>query len=97
MYFLTGIHITVSGNYIPSSYSSSIEALVQMHGPIREMTADEVRKLECGETGVDDQGADMAFQRFDIPKEIWMLVDHLFRNATKTVSHKDIMHSVALL
>ena len=57
-----------------------------MHGPIREMSPAEVKKLESGATGEEAKGADVAFERFDIPKEIWMLVDHLFRNATKTVS-----------
>ncbi|XP_022100456.1 inositol polyphosphate 5-phosphatase OCRL-1-like isoform X2 [Acanthaster planci] len=92
-------YITVSGNYIPSSFGSSIEALVQMHGPIGEMTPKEVRRLEMGTAGQEAaKGADMTFQRFDIPKEIWMMVDHLFRNATKTENlfseeglHKDIL------
>jgi phosphatidylinositol-bisphosphatase len=27
----------VSGNYIASSFGSSLEALIQMHGPVREI------------------------------------------------------------
>ena len=29
--------MSVSGNYIPSVFGSSIEALVRMYGPIREV------------------------------------------------------------
>ncbi|XP_038077860.1 inositol polyphosphate 5-phosphatase OCRL-like [Patiria miniata] len=90
-------YITVSGNYTPSSFGASIEALVQMHGVIGEMSPEEIKKLEAGTRGEEARGAD-TFERFDIPKEIWMLVDHLFRNATKTENlfseeglHKDVL------
>ena len=45
LYFLNGHHMTVSGNYIPSSFGSSIEALVQMHGPIREVPVADLIEL----------------------------------------------------
>ena len=35
--FLNGRQVSVSGNYLPSVFGSSIEALVRMYGPIREV------------------------------------------------------------
>ena len=35
--FLNCRQVSVSGNYIPSVFGSSIEALVRMYGPIREV------------------------------------------------------------
>lgn len=35
--FLNSRHVSVSGNYLPSVFGSSIEALVRMYGPIREV------------------------------------------------------------
>lgn len=31
------MQVSVSGNYLPSVFGSSIEALVRMYGPIREV------------------------------------------------------------
>ena len=35
--FLNIRQVSVSGNYLPSVFGSSIEALVRMYGPIREV------------------------------------------------------------
>ncbi|XP_071487266.1 inositol polyphosphate 5-phosphatase OCRL-like [Diadema antillarum] len=70
-------YITVSGSYRPSCFGASIEALVKMHEPISEMTMQEVVDLEQN-AKVKESAAD--FKSYDIPKEIWMLVDYLFRN-----------------
>ena len=35
--FLNSRQVSVSGNYLPSVFGSSIEALVRMYGPIREV------------------------------------------------------------
>ena len=34
---LNSRQVSVSGNYLPSVFGSSIEALVRMYGPIREV------------------------------------------------------------
>jgi hypothetical protein len=39
------MYIPITGNYIVSSFGSSIEALVQMHGPIREVPTDQLVDL----------------------------------------------------
>ncbi|XP_077976840.1 inositol polyphosphate 5-phosphatase OCRL-like [Glandiceps talaboti] len=74
--------ITISGNYIPSCFGASIEALVRMHGPIREIPQDLLFEMERDPNN-SMKSVEAQFQAFDIPKEIWMLVDHLFRYATK--------------
>ncbi|XP_052809512.1 inositol polyphosphate 5-phosphatase OCRL-like [Mya arenaria] len=67
--------IPISGNYIVSSFGSSIEALVQMHGPIREVpTADLVNMERPGSLdNVDTHAVDTRL----LPKEIFRLVDHI--------------------
>lgn len=37
IHFLNRRQVSVSGNYLPSVFGSSIEALVRMYGPIREV------------------------------------------------------------
>ncbi|XP_071957184.1 inositol polyphosphate 5-phosphatase OCRL-like [Antedon mediterranea] len=70
-------YITINGNYIPSCFGASIEALTKMHCPIRDMDPKDVIALEQGSSESNNT------QRFDIPKEIWMIVDHLFRKGLK--------------
>lgn len=36
-FFFDDMQVSVSGNYLPSVFGSSIEALVRMYGPIREV------------------------------------------------------------
>ncbi|XP_070568021.1 inositol polyphosphate 5-phosphatase OCRL-like isoform X2 [Ptychodera flava] len=75
--------VSVSGNYIPSCFGASIESLVRMHGPIREIPEEVLIELESDPSN-PRKSAESYIQAFDIPKEIWMLVDHLFRYGTKT-------------
>uniref|UniRef100_A0A672GJM4 phosphoinositide 5-phosphatase n=1 Tax=Salarias fasciatus TaxID=181472 RepID=A0A672GJM4_SALFA len=64
--------ISVTGNYLPSCFGTSIQSLCQLREPIRDMPQSVL--LELVET---------AEKPLDIPKELWMMVDHLFRNAVK--------------
>ncbi|XP_059142806.1 inositol polyphosphate 5-phosphatase OCRL-like [Physella acuta] len=69
--------ITVSGNYLTSTFGSSIEALVQMHGPIREVpVADLIEIEQPGSLSRVDIARDGG-RLYMIPKEIWKLVDFL--------------------
>ncbi|XP_063954491.1 inositol polyphosphate 5-phosphatase OCRL-like isoform X2 [Lytechinus pictus] len=72
-------YITVTGSYRPSSFGASLEGLVRMHEPIHEMTTKQVVDLETNPTSTQKTSS-ADFQSYDIPKEIWMLVDYLFRN-----------------
>ncbi|CAH1229589.1 INPP5B [Branchiostoma lanceolatum] len=71
--------VTVQGDYIPSCFGSSIEALCNMRGPIREVPVARLVDLEAGspsKTSPED-----SFDPLPIPKEIWLLVDHLYKHA----------------
>ncbi|KAK5861923.1 hypothetical protein PBY51_017361 [Eleginops maclovinus] len=72
--------ISISGNYLPSCYGSSINSLCQLKEPIQDMPQETLRKLV--EKAGDDNTANTE-KPLDIPKELWMMVDHLFRNALK--------------
>lgn len=68
--------ISVTGNYLPSCFGTSIRSLCQMREPIQDMPAEILRKLaETPDSATEKQ--------LDIPKELWMMVDHLFRSAIK--------------
>uniref|UniRef100_A0A8C7GMX8 phosphoinositide 5-phosphatase n=1 Tax=Oncorhynchus kisutch TaxID=8019 RepID=A0A8C7GMX8_ONCKI len=66
--------LSVSGNYLPSCFGSSIQTLCQLRDPIQEMPLETLRELT--RTVIIDKP-------LDIPKEIWQMVDHLYRNAPK--------------
>ncbi|XP_026172885.1 type II inositol 1,4,5-trisphosphate 5-phosphatase isoform X3 [Mastacembelus armatus] len=72
--------ISVTGNYLPSCYGTSIQLLCQLREPIQDMPQETLHKLaEVSEVG----NAVYAEKSLDIPKELWMMVDHLFRSAIK--------------
>uniref|UniRef100_A0AAY4D883 phosphoinositide 5-phosphatase n=1 Tax=Denticeps clupeoides TaxID=299321 RepID=A0AAY4D883_9TELE len=68
--------ISISGNYLPSCYATSLQTLCHMREPkkrMRSATPMTHQKSDC----------QMPEKPLDIPKEIWMMVDHLYRNASK--------------
>ncbi|XP_046544350.1 inositol polyphosphate 5-phosphatase OCRL-like [Haliotis rubra] len=69
--------IPVSGKYIPSSYGTPIETLVQMHGPIREVAVGDL--ISFGTSMRTNTTADSSLQPYICPKEISRLVNHLFK------------------
>ncbi|XP_068426485.1 type II inositol 1,4,5-trisphosphate 5-phosphatase isoform X2 [Clinocottus analis] len=69
--------ISVTGNYRPSCYGSSIHSLCQLREPIQDMPQETLRNM--AEMSRDDN--ENTEKPLDIPKELWMMVDHLFRNA----------------
>ncbi|GAB1603022.1 inositol polyphosphate 5-phosphatase OCRL-1-like isoform X1 [Argonauta hians] len=71
--------ITVSGKFTPTSFGSSIEALIQMQQPIREVPVAQLVDLEQPGSlkGVDI--ATTGGRLYAVPKEIWRLIDHLFK------------------
>ncbi|XP_020368894.1 type II inositol 1,4,5-trisphosphate 5-phosphatase isoform X2 [Rhincodon typus] len=74
--------LAIYGNYLPSCFGSSLQALCYMKEPIREVKPERIQELErmVKENGPFDSLANE--EPLDIPKEIWMLVDHLHRNAS---------------
>uniref|UniRef100_A0A673X3N5 phosphoinositide 5-phosphatase n=1 Tax=Salmo trutta TaxID=8032 RepID=A0A673X3N5_SALTR len=67
--------LSVTGNYLPSCFGSSIQILCQLRDPIQEMPLETIRELV--------RGISTGSLPLDIPKEIWQMVDHLYRNAPK--------------
>uniref|UniRef100_A0A672FYH9 phosphoinositide 5-phosphatase n=1 Tax=Salarias fasciatus TaxID=181472 RepID=A0A672FYH9_SALFA len=74
--------ISVTGNYLPSCFGTSIQSLCQLREPIRDMPQSVL--LELTEMS-RNESTETAEKPLDIPKELWMMVDHLFRNAVKQV------------
>ncbi|XP_056237381.1 type II inositol 1,4,5-trisphosphate 5-phosphatase isoform X5 [Seriola aureovittata] len=72
--------ISVTGNYLPSCYGTSIYSLCHLREPIQDMPQETLHKL--AEMSGDENAANTE-KPLDIPKELWMMVDHLFRNAIK--------------
>ncbi|XP_076163264.1 oculocerebrorenal syndrome of Lowe isoform X2 [Ptiloglossa arizonensis] len=70
------IFITVTGTYERSCFGSSIEALVHISVPIREIPIGRLMELENNKNLSQDPHA--------VPKEIWFLVDKLYRHGIKT-------------
>uniref|UniRef100_A0A3Q3VXN8 phosphoinositide 5-phosphatase n=1 Tax=Mola mola TaxID=94237 RepID=A0A3Q3VXN8_MOLML len=72
--------ISMSGNYLPSCFGTSIHSLCHMREPIQDMPPETLRELvKMSPT----ENAANPEKPLDIPKELWMMVDHLFRNAIK--------------
>uniref|UniRef100_A0A4W6DGQ4 phosphoinositide 5-phosphatase n=1 Tax=Lates calcarifer TaxID=8187 RepID=A0A4W6DGQ4_LATCA len=72
--------ISVTGNYLPSCYGTSIYSLCHLREPVQDMPQETLREL-VSMSG--DENAVNAEKPLDIPKELWMMVDHLFRYAIK--------------
>ncbi|KAF3692173.1 Type II inositol 1,4,5-trisphosphate 5-phosphatase [Channa argus] len=72
--------IAVTGNYLPSCYGTPIGLLCQLREPIQDMPLETL--CELAEMS-GDKNAVNAEKPLQIPKELWMMVDHLFRNAIK--------------
>ncbi|KAG9331296.1 hypothetical protein JZ751_019528 [Albula glossodonta] len=73
--------ISVCGNYLPSCFGSSLSTLCYLREPIQDMPIDTVRQLT--QLSAEGQGTATEEKPLDIPKEIWMMVDHLYRNASR--------------
>uniref|UniRef100_A0A8B9MP58 phosphoinositide 5-phosphatase n=1 Tax=Accipiter nisus TaxID=211598 RepID=A0A8B9MP58_9AVES len=74
--------LSVTGNYLPSCFGSPIHTLCYMREPIQDMPAESIRKLTLMPLEMSDDAV-QAEKPMDIPKELWMMVDHLYRNASQ--------------
>ncbi|XP_031549420.1 inositol polyphosphate 5-phosphatase OCRL-like isoform X2 [Actinia tenebrosa] len=73
------VFIVVTGNYIPSVFGSSLEALVHMYGPIRDVPVANLVDLEHIQDNKPKSSLARSKEALEIPKELWLLVDHLFK------------------
>ncbi|XP_061301573.1 inositol polyphosphate 5-phosphatase OCRL isoform X2 [Pezoporus flaviventris] len=74
--------LTISGTYLPSCFGTSLEALCRMRRPIREVPVTKLIDLEksvpqMGSLDSEEDGGTL----LQVPKEVWLLVDHLFKHA----------------
>ncbi|KAG7336143.1 hypothetical protein KOW79_000836 [Hemibagrus wyckioides] len=72
--------ISITGSYLPSCFGSPIHMLCQLREPIQDMPLETIHKLNSLPRETSSPDTEKAL---DIPKEIWMMVDHLYRNASK--------------
>uniref|UniRef100_A0A8C2FYJ2 phosphoinositide 5-phosphatase n=1 Tax=Cyprinus carpio TaxID=7962 RepID=A0A8C2FYJ2_CYPCA len=73
--------IFVTGNYLPSCFGSSLSTLCLLKEPIQDMPLETIRDMKSTSQGSNPE----TDKPQEIPKEIWMMVDHLYRNAKKQV------------
>ncbi|NXE84916.1 OCRL phosphatase, partial [Cochlearius cochlearius] len=87
--------LTISGTYLPSCFGTSLEALCRMRRPIREVPVTKLIDLVsfpetlsalCHQEKsvlplVPLESEDASGMPLQVPKEIWLLVDHLFKHA----------------
>ncbi|KAM7389223.1 hypothetical protein PAMP_023213 [Pampus punctatissimus] len=86
--------ITISGKYLPSCFGTSLETLCRMKKPIREIPITKLIDLEKSKVNflmVD--GAGTEDKPLKIPKEVWVLVNHLF---TKSCDQEDLFQTPGL-
>ncbi|XP_061072148.1 type II inositol 1,4,5-trisphosphate 5-phosphatase isoform X3 [Conger conger] len=70
--------ISVSGTYLPSCFGSPLPTLCLLRDPIQDVPLDRLQSLArmSAEALAEEKP-------LEIPKEIWMMVDHLFRSAAR--------------
>ncbi|XP_053124607.1 type II inositol 1,4,5-trisphosphate 5-phosphatase isoform X3 [Hemicordylus capensis] len=73
--------LSVSGNYLPSCFGSPLQTLCYMRDPIQEMLPETIRELTLMPLSSAEEDAFRAEEPLHVPKELWMMVDHLYHNA----------------
>ncbi|XP_054546922.1 type II inositol 1,4,5-trisphosphate 5-phosphatase isoform X2 [Talpa occidentalis] len=72
--------LSVSGNYLPSCFGSPLHTLCYMKKPILDLPLETIRELTLMPLWTEVDGDPLA-NPLEIPKELWMMVDYLYRNA----------------
>uniref|UniRef100_A0A8C8G9T6 phosphoinositide 5-phosphatase n=1 Tax=Oncorhynchus tshawytscha TaxID=74940 RepID=A0A8C8G9T6_ONCTS len=94
--------ITISGNYLPSCFGTSLETLCHIKKPIREVPI--TKLIDLGEDSyMEKEKSRVSFLMVDsagtedkplkIPKEVWLLVNHLF---TMSCQQEDLFQTPGL-
>ncbi|EPY79827.1 type II inositol-1,4,5-trisphosphate 5-phosphatase [Camelus ferus] len=78
--------LSVSGNYLPSCFGSPIHTLCHMKEPILDLPLETIRELTLMQLHTEDDGSQLE-KSMEIPKELWMMVDYLYRNAVQQQQH----------
>lgn len=75
--------ITVNGKCQKSCFTQSLLTLVKMQAPIMSLSEEEWSFVSGGKSQI----------RYSVPRELWLLVDYLYRHGMKT---RDLFESCAL-
>ncbi|KAG8552974.1 hypothetical protein GDO81_003195 [Engystomops pustulosus] len=75
--------LTISGSYLVSSFGTSLEALCRMKRPIREIPVTKLIDLEKAVLQMSEEVDGTTDKTPEDPKEMWLLVDHLYKNACR--------------
>ncbi|KAK7922522.1 hypothetical protein WMY93_009424 [Mugilogobius chulae] len=82
------------GNYLPSCFGTSLETLCRMKKPIREIPITKLIDLEKSKVNfLMMDGGSVEDRPLNIPKEVWVLVNHLF---TKSCDQEDLFQTPGL-
>ncbi|KAG7265961.1 hypothetical protein CRUP_025875 [Coryphaenoides rupestris] len=94
--------VTISGNYMPSCFGTSLDTLCRMKKPIREVPI--TKLIDLGEDSFAEkeqskvnfllvEGAVNEEKPLKIPKEVWLLVNRLF---TQSCQQEDLFQTPGL-
>uniref|UniRef100_A0A8C9WUU2 phosphoinositide 5-phosphatase n=1 Tax=Scleropages formosus TaxID=113540 RepID=A0A8C9WUU2_SCLFO len=80
--------IAIAGNYLPSCFGTSLEKLCQTRKPVRENPVPKLIDLEEERSEsqlsfLEVEGPDTEDRLLRMPKEVWLLVDHLLTKACR--------------
>ncbi|XP_052470497.1 inositol polyphosphate 5-phosphatase OCRL isoform X2 [Carassius gibelio] len=85
--------ITIAGNYLPSCFGTSLETLCRMKKPIREIPITKLIDLEKCRLNFLLYSSGTEDNPLKIPKEVWLLVNHLY---TKACQQEDLFQTPGL-
>uniref|UniRef100_A0A673L424 phosphoinositide 5-phosphatase n=1 Tax=Sinocyclocheilus rhinocerous TaxID=307959 RepID=A0A673L424_9TELE len=85
--------ITVAGKYLPSCFGTSLETLCRMKKPIREIPITRLIDLDHVTLKTEVMAAENSDKPLKIPKEVWLLVNHLY---TKACQQEDLFQTPGL-
>uniref|UniRef100_A0A672NKT2 phosphoinositide 5-phosphatase n=1 Tax=Sinocyclocheilus grahami TaxID=75366 RepID=A0A672NKT2_SINGR len=94
--------ITVAGKYLPSCFGTSLETLCRMKKPIREIPITKLIDLVSDNFSISQEKCRINFlldsagtedKPLKIPKEVWLLVNHLY---TKACQQEDLFQTPGL-
>lgn len=74
--------LSITGNYLPSCFGSPIHTLCYMREPILDLPLKTVNELTLMTVQTADDRSQLE-KPMEIPKELWMMVDYLYRNAVQ--------------
>ncbi|ETE60245.1 Type II inositol-1,4,5-trisphosphate 5-phosphatase, partial [Ophiophagus hannah] len=77
--------LSVTGNYLPSCFGTPIHALIHMRQPIQDILPETIKKLTLMPLW---SGDDFFWDEkpLDLPKELWMMLDHLYLGSSCSVA-----------